>query len=136
MSWPATNIPYNTKMKWSLKSSSIFRNRRDARRQLVVIAVLASTCCAYRAYALDPDRTMSQYAREQWGRERGFPGGTVTAITQTRDGYLWIGTDKGLIRFDGLDFRVLQQASPTTFSIGAVQELGVDGEGGLGVLLQ
>jgi ligand-binding sensor domain-containing protein len=125
-------------MKWSLKSSSIFRKRSDARRWLVigVIAGLASTCCAYRAYALDPDRTMSQYAREQWGRERGFPGGSVTAITQTRDGYLWIGTDQGLIRFDGVNFRVFGQASPTTFSIGAVQELMADGAGDLWILLQ
>jgi signal transduction histidine kinase len=123
-------------MKWSLKSSSIFRKRRDARRQLVVIAVLASTCFAYRAYGLDPERTMSQYAREQWGRERGFPGGSVTAITQTRDGYLWIGTDQGLMRFDGVNFRVFGQASPTTFSIGAVQELMADGAGDLWILLQ
>jgi ligand-binding sensor domain-containing protein/signal transduction histidine kinase len=108
------------------------------RRQLVigVIAGLTSTCCVHRACALDPSRMMSQYMSDQWGSERGFPGGSVTAITQTRDGYLWIGTDKGLIRFDGLDFRVLQQATPTTFSIGGVQELVVDGEGVLWILLQ
>src|ERR1700677_2975962 len=136
--WPATKIPCNTKMKWSLKNSSTSPNRRHVRRQLVigVIAGLTSTCCVHRACALDPSRMMSQYMSDQWGSERGFPGGSVTAITQTRDGYLWIGTDKGLIRFDGLDFRVLQQASPTTFSIGAVQELVVDGEGGLWILLQ
>ena len=54
---------------------------------------------------------MSQYMSDQWGIDRGFPGGSVTAITQTGDGYLWIGTDKGLIRFDGFDFRLLRQAS-------------------------
>ena len=79
---------------------------------------------------------MSQYMSDQWGIDRGFPGGSVTAITQTGDGYLWIGTDKGLIRFDGFDFRLLRQATPTTFSIGAVQELVVDGEGSLWILLQ
>jgi ligand-binding sensor domain-containing protein/signal transduction histidine kinase len=108
------------------------------RRQLVIslIAGLASICWVHRACALDPNRMMSQYMRDQWGRDRGFPGGSVNAITQTGDGYLWIGTDKGLIRFDGLDFRVLQQAAPTTFSIGAVQELSVDGAGDLWILLQ
>ncbi len=108
------------------------------RRQLVisVIGGLAFICSLHRACALDPSRTMSQYMRDQWGRDRGFPGGSVTAITQTRDGYLWIGTSKGLIRFDGLDFRILQQAAPTTFPIGAVQELVVDGGGNLWVLLQ
>ena len=39
--------------------------------------------------------------------------GAVTALTQTRDGYLWIGTDKGLIRFDGSSFRAFQRAIPT-----------------------
>ena len=48
---------------------------------------------------------MTQYIREQWDSERGYPGGAVTAITQTADGYLWIGTNKGLLRFDGL-FRI------------------------------
>ena len=107
-------------------------------RQLV-ISVIAGLACSFwapRACALDPGRTMAQYMSDQWGIDRGFPAGSVTAITQTRDGYLWIGTDKGLIRFDGSVFREFQQATPTTFSIGAVQELVVDGEGGLWILLQ
>jgi ligand-binding sensor domain-containing protein/signal transduction histidine kinase len=107
-------------------------------RQFVIsiLAGLACSCWATRACALDPSRTMSQYMSDLWGIDRGFPAGSVTAITQTREGYLWIGTDKGLIRFDGSDFRVLQQAIPTTFSIGAVQDLVVDGDGALWILLQ
>ena len=54
---------------------------------------------------MDPDRAMSQYVRDRWGAERGFPGGTVLAISQTGDGYLWIGTDRALVRFDGSTFR-------------------------------
>jgi ligand-binding sensor domain-containing protein/signal transduction histidine kinase len=107
-------------------------------RQLV-ISVIAGLACSFwapRASALDPGRTMAQYMSDQWGIDRGFPTGSVTAMTQTRDGYLWIGTDKGLIRFDGSVFREFPQATPTTFSIGAVQALVVDGEGGLWVLLQ
>jgi ligand-binding sensor domain-containing protein len=107
-------------------------------RQLV-ISVIAGLACSFwapRANALDPGRTLAQYMSDQWGIDRGFPTGAVTAMTQTRDGYLWIGTDKGLVRFDGSVFRVFPQATPTTFSIGAVQELAVDGEGGLWVLLQ
>ena len=107
-------------------------------RQLV-ISVIAGLGCSFwapRASALDPGRTMAQYMSDQWGIDRGFPGGSVTAITQTRDGYLWIGTSKGLVRFDGFDFRVVPQATPTTLSIGAVQQLVVDGDGGLWILLQ
>jgi signal transduction histidine kinase/ligand-binding sensor domain-containing protein len=63
--------------------------------------------------ALDPDRAMSQILRDRWGSERGFPGGPVYGITQTADGYLWIGADKGVVRFDGLGFRLFEPAGLT-----------------------
>src|SRR4029077_2818754 len=91
---------------------------------------------ASQARALDPYRLTSQYMRERWGSETGFTGGLVTAIAQTPDGYLWIGTEKGLIRFDGLAFRSFPQASPTSFPIGPVQSLLADGKGNLWILLQ
>jgi len=74
--------------------------------------------------------------REYWGSEKGFPGGSVLAIAQTPDGYLWIGTEKGLIRFDGLNFRVFQQAISASFPIGPVRGLVTDSEGNLWILLQ
>src|SRR5215469_8755018 len=101
-----------------------------------VIAVLAVVCFAYPAYPVDPNRGLSQYIRDHWGVEQGFTGGPVTSFAQTSDGYLWIGTEKGLIRFDGLTFNLLQQATPTTFSIGAVQGLMTDAQGNLWILLQ
>ena len=60
------------------------------------------------AYAIDPSRAMSQYVRDRWGPEQGFPRGPVYAITQSADGYLWIGTEAGLVRFDGLNFRLIR----------------------------
>ena len=68
------------------------------------------------ARALDPNRLPSQYVREQWTTETGFPGGAVNGIAQTADGYLWIGTDRGLIRFDGFNFRPVSFTSITTAS--------------------
>ncbi|MEI8288707.1 MAG: two-component regulator propeller domain-containing protein [Verrucomicrobiota bacterium] len=41
-----------------------------------------------------------------WQNQQGLPNNTVRAITQTRDGYLWLGTDAGLARFDGVRCRV------------------------------
>ena len=54
------------------------------------------------ASALNPSLDISQYARTTWKARDGFGGGRIEAIAQTTDGYLWIGTDLGLFRFDGL----------------------------------
>jgi ligand-binding sensor domain-containing protein/signal transduction histidine kinase len=101
-----------------------------------LLAGLVLVCYVSLAQALDPNRILSQYMRERWGSEKGFSGGSVTAIAQTSDGYLWIGTEKGLIRFDGFSFRNFPQAIPTTFLIGPVQALTSDGQGNLWILLQ
>ena len=63
------------------------------------------------AHAMDPSRAMSQYIRDRWGPEQGFPRGPVYSITQTSDGYLWIGTEAGLVRFDGWNFRTIADSS-------------------------
>ena len=57
-----------------------------------------------RATALDPDRHLSQYAHTAWRTRDGAFGGIPNAITQTRNGYIWIGTNLGLVSFDGVNF--------------------------------
>jgi PAS domain S-box-containing protein len=63
------------------------------------------------ARALDPNRLLSQYVRGRWTSETGFTAGAVNGIAQTADGYLWIGTDSGLMRFDGFNFRPISFTS-------------------------
>ena len=96
-------------------------------------AALAFAGLATSAHAMDPDRAMSQYGRERWGTDRGFPGGTVQAISQTADGYLWLGTDRGLLRFDGSTFRRFPEPSVTSVSIARVLGLSADTRGDLWV---
>src|SRR5712691_6592901 len=50
--------------------------------------------------ALDPLKALTQYTRTAWTQADGLPQDTIRAITQTQDGYLWLGTDEGLARFD------------------------------------
>jgi PAS domain S-box-containing protein len=82
------------------------RCHRRARRLLalrtVLTAVLLSGLPA--ALALDPDLRISQYAHTARRLRDGTFPGTPTAITQTTDGYVWIGTLAGLLRFDGVRF--------------------------------
>jgi PAS domain S-box-containing protein len=83
------------------------------------------------ARALDPTRLPLQYVREQWTTR--FPGGAVNGIAQTSDGYLWIGTDRGLIRFDGFNFRPVSFASIATASNVPILQLLTDAGGKLWV---
>jgi PAS domain S-box-containing protein len=85
------------------------------------------------ARALDPNRLPSQYVREQWTTETRFPGGGVNGIAQTADGYLWIGTDRGLLRFDGFNFRPVSFASIATASNVPILQLLTDAGGKLWV---
>src|SRR6185295_11943170 len=54
------------------------------------------------AFALNPALDVSQYAHTAWKIRDGFPKGQITSIAQTPDGYMWLGTEFGLVRFDGV----------------------------------
>lgn len=70
-------------------------------RPLATIVVLCTI--ASPSLALDPDRTLAQLHHTAWTAEDGAPS-QVSAIAQTADGYLWIGSARGLFRFDGVEF--------------------------------
>src|SRR5580693_9471861 len=74
--------------------------------RLALATLLICGFAASRAFALDPQRALSQYVLSVWRMEEGLPHNTVRAITQTRDGYLWLGTYGGLVRFDGVRFQL------------------------------
>jgi len=72
------------------------------KRILALLAALVAT----RAFALDPARALTQARLAVWTSESGLPQNTIDAMVQTRDGYLWMGTEEGLVRFDGVRFVV------------------------------
>jgi ligand-binding sensor domain-containing protein/signal transduction histidine kinase len=65
--------------------------------------------CGGRALALDPHRQLGQFGTRQWQTENGLPQNSVHSIIQTRDGYIWVATEEGLARFDGLSFAVFDK---------------------------
>ena len=77
---------------------------RGRRPHLISLGVLAYLLLAWcpAAFALNPALDVSQYAHTSSKTRDDFPKGEITAIAQTPDGYLWLGTEFGLFRFDGL----------------------------------
>src|SRR5262249_36917234 len=77
---------------------------RLGRYAMALVAVLAWMLLAWRpcAFALNPALDVSQYAHTSWKVREGFSKGTISSIAQTQDGYLWLGTEFGLLRFDGV----------------------------------
>ena len=80
--------------------SHVERAQRQ-RRAVVALGILLACCCCA-AFASDPSLDISQYAHTAWKIREGFSKGRITSIAQTPDGYLWLGTEFGLLRFDGV----------------------------------
>ena len=85
------------------------------------------------AHALDPARAPTQYASRVWRAPEALPHDDVTALLQTRDGYLWVGTVEGLARFDGVRSVVFDRATTEAFTNNWVKALLEDREGRLWV---
>jgi ligand-binding sensor domain-containing protein len=77
--------------------------RRDAgRAQAKACATLILQACCSCASALNPSLDINRYAHTAWTVRDGFFKGIIASIAQTPDGYLWLGTEFGLLRFDGV----------------------------------
>ncbi len=67
--------------------------------------------CGLPAHALEPSTPLANYGRQTWVMENGLPQNTVQALVQTKDGFIWLGTEVGLVRFDGNSFQVFDKNS-------------------------
>ena len=99
-----------------------------------LVALLALRCWVP-AFALNSKRTIAQYVHTAWGMDKGYIGGTVYTIAQSADGYIWLGTERGLVRFDGFEFTLIEPPLPGGRAIGAVNGLVEDADGSLWIRL-
>jgi diguanylate cyclase (GGDEF)-like protein len=95
------------------------------------IAAIAALCIAHEVRALDPDRALTQARLSVWTSESGLPQNTITALAQTRDGYLWMGTEEGLARFDGIRFRIFDRQSAPALHTAFISSLFESADGTL-----
>src|SRR5215831_11673275 len=83
------------------------------------------------ALALDPGKSPTQYVHSVWQTDDGLPQNYVVGITQTLDGYIWLATQEGLARFDGVKFTVFDSRNTEGIKENNILALLADREGGL-----
>jgi ligand-binding sensor domain-containing protein/anti-sigma regulatory factor (Ser/Thr protein kinase) len=104
---------------------------RTGRSWIVLYALLLGS--AMTLPALDSNRTLTQYVHRIWTVQQGLPAGTIYAIWQTNDGFLWLGTQTGLERFDGVRFTAGENSYPGMPSGLWIRTAYVDAQGALWV---
>lgn len=98
-----------------------------------MIRVLVAAACATLAFALDPDRAITQFVHTSWTEKDGAPT-DARALAQTLDGYLWIGTTGGLFRFDGVRFTAFEPPAGESFPATRVRRLLATRDGALWIV--
>jgi signal transduction histidine kinase/ligand-binding sensor domain-containing protein/DNA-binding response OmpR family regulator len=76
----------------------------------IAVFLLLSFGSARNLPALDPAKQLDQYGHGVWSPQNGLPGEAVYQILQSADGYLWLRTSAGLVRFDGVRFVLMDVA--------------------------
>ncbi|MBP7864587.1 MAG: response regulator [Acidobacteria bacterium] len=103
------------------------RARGAARRGIALALALAALVAS--APALNPDRRIHEYGVSIWTTESGLPQQTVRAVVQTDDGYLWLATYEGLVRFDGFRFTVFEKSNTPEIRNNSIRNLFLDSQG-------
>ncbi len=85
--------------------------------------IFVHLCMVSNSFALDPHKSILQYTHTNWQTDDGLPQNAVQCILQTRDGYLWFGTQEGLARFDGMKFTVFDKTNTQGINNNSFQSL-------------
>ena len=107
------------------------RASRNATRTIPLCLALCLMLLSPVAWALDPHRALDHYGYQVWRTDSGLPQNTVRSVLQTADGYLWLGTAGGLVRFDGIDFVTFNVENTPQFQSDLVYDLLQDVQGAL-----
>jgi ligand-binding sensor domain-containing protein/signal transduction histidine kinase len=104
-----------------------------ARLPVLSLLALLWPCqlAAQQIRSLDPRLALTQYVHDVWQTDDGLPQNSVLDILQTRDGYLWLGTRGGLVRFDGVRFTVFDKENTPALGDNDIRALLEDRDGSL-----
>ena len=97
----------------------------------VALGVLLFGALVVSGRALEPDDGLAHFGRDAWDSDAGLPQNSVQVILQTHDGYFWLGTQEGLVRFDGVRFTVFDTRNTPELKDDWVQALAETRDGTL-----
>ncbi len=100
-------------------------------RAVSVRTCIAALVLSLPALSLDPSRSLTQYIHRIQQMQQGLPQATIFSILQSHDGYLWLGTQRGLVRFDGLRFTPFSGGDGVSLENSWVRSLLEDGQGNI-----
>lgn len=105
-------------------NTSVFTLLSHSVMRLALVMFLSAAC----AWGSDFPK---EYITDVWTVDEGLPDSSVTAVAQTPDGYLWVGTYNGLVRFDGVRFVTFDPGNTPSLAHARVRKLSVDNQGTL-----
>ena len=86
-------------------------------RWITLCCCLLCLCFGDDTFAAEHQRSMfASYKQTQYNSSNGMPSDEANTITQTRDGYLWIGSYSGLLRFNGQTFQAMKDVNDRIIS--------------------
>lgn len=94
-----------------------------------IFPCLAQTAASSPLSLIPSDKPISAYFREVWTTRQGLPHNQINAIAQTPDGYLWLGTWEGLVRYNGLEFQLFDRSNTPELQDNGVRSLSVAADG-------
>lgn len=112
----ALTDPWRRAPKWALIRS-------------LTASLFACLACA-QSWSLDRNRSITQFYHTAWLAKDGAPS-EITSLAQTTDGYLWIGSQRGLFQFDGLQFKLFELPPGVRFPSNSINSLMATPDGGL-----
>ena len=136
----APAMPYETWISRQLSHNYQRRDTKGHRRSMervgcwavvLIVAAAVSLLLPSRSHALTPDRDIAQYAHHSWKIDDGYFGSNPYSLAQDNDGYLWIGTDHGLYRYDGGQFSRWNPPAGTHLPSPSIIHLLADRDGSL-----
>ncbi len=102
--------------------------KKSALKLLLCFMLISRVCYSF---ALDPNKALYQYLHAAWLAGEGLPQASINAVIQTRDGYIWLGTQEGLVRFDGIRFTVFDKSNTPALKGNHIAVLFEDSKGSL-----